>query len=155
VLTHPTAEAAAGRVASQRRRAAAELWDWHEAERTRRLLAGQYKPRSATEKFLAPVLRLHSHVRKAYQCTEAEAWKRIRDYRETRLAETERALADGHPEAGKWRGYAAGEAAWSHKGFDYLAERGADPREAKAKANAEYAAEVARLKAENREVNRG
>jgi hypothetical protein len=147
VLTHPTAEDAAGRVASQRRRAAVELWDWHEQERVRRLLAGtHHKPRHATDKFLGPVLRLHTHVRKAYACTEAEAWQRIRDYREARLAETEAALRDSRPEATKWRSYAAGEAAWSHKGFDYLEQRGADPKVLKAQADADFAAEVEKRK---------
>jgi hypothetical protein len=147
VLTHPTAEDAAGRVASQRRRAAVELWDWHEQERVRRLLAGtHHKPRCATDKFLGPVLRLHTHVRKAYDCTEAEAWQRIRDYREARLSETEAALQDSRPEASKWRSWAAGEAAWSHKGFDYLEQRGADPKVLKAQADADFAAEVEKRK---------
>jgi hypothetical protein len=147
----PTSRGRRGRIG------AVELWDWHEQERVRRLLAGtHHKPRCATDKFLGPVLRLHTHVRKAYDCTEAEAWQRIRDYRDARLSETEAALRDSRPEASKWRSYAAGEAAWSHKGFDYLEQRGADPKAAKAQADAEYQAEVARLKAEKRgEVNRG
>jgi hypothetical protein len=146
ILTHPTAGDSAGRVATQRRRAAVELWDWHESERIRRLLSGQHKPRKGTDKSLGPVLRLHAHVRKAYDCDEAEAWARIRAYREARLEETERALREGHPQADKWRGYAAGEAAWSHKGFDYLEQRGADPRAAKAASDAEFQALVAARK---------
>jgi hypothetical protein len=146
ILTHPTAGEAGGRVATLRRRAAVELWDWHEGERIRRLLSGQHKPRKGTDKSLGPVLRLHAYVRKAYDCDEAEAWARIRAYREARLEETERALREGHPQADKWRGYAAGEAAWSHKGFDYLEQRGADPRAAKAASDAEFQALVAARK---------
>lgn len=146
VLTHPTADPSAGTIASQRKRAATELWTWHEGERTRRLLAGQHQPRQATDKFLGPVLRLHAHVRKAYGCDEAEGWRRIREYREARLADTEQALLKGHSEANKWRAYAAGEAAWSTKGFDYLAERGPDPKAAQAAADEAYQAEVRRLK---------
>jgi len=150
ILTHPTAGEAGGRVATLRRRAAVELWDWHEGERVRRLLSGTHQPRKATDRSLGPMLRLHAHVRKAYDCSESDAWARIRSYREARLAETEQALRDGHPQAEKWRGYAAGEAAWSHKGFDYLEQRGPDPKAAKEAADAEFQAEVARRKAASR-----
>lgn len=150
ILTHPTAESAAGRVASQRRRAAVDLWNWHEAERTRRLLASSRAPRDATDAFLRPLLSLHAHVRKAYRLGESEAWEQIRAYRERRLSDCERELRDGHPDAEKHRDYAAGKPAWSKAGFDYLAAKGPDVAEAKRLADEEFHAEVARRKREGR-----
>lgn len=151
VLTHPAAEAGAGRQASQRRRAAAELWAWHEGERVRRLCGHATPPRKHTDRDLAAIVRLHAHARKRHGCSEADAWEHVRGFRERALSDAEEALRterQAYPSVGQQLEWARTSSAWSVKAYDLLAEREPDQKAAQAQADEAYRAEVRRVKAE-------
>ena len=158
VLTHPTAEAGAGRQATQRRRAAAELWAWHEGERVRRLCGHATPPRKHTDRDIDAIVRLHAHVRKRCACSEADAWGHVREFRERALADAEEALRterQAYPSKGQQLLWARTGAAWSVKAYDLLAEREPDQKAAQAQADEAYRAEVRRMKAEKAAQQQG
>lgn len=129
LLTHPSGEETGpGRTAALRRRHAAELWVWHEGERTRRLCAIKTDPRGYERKDLDRIVRLLSHIVKRHGCDEGRAWQLLRAFRERALAQAEDAVRThrtDYPSAEKQCDWARTESAWSPKAYDKIAERGA------------------------------